>query len=143
MEMTQSELKKRSDYSPITGCWIWTRAQRAGYGAVYVNGKKESAHRVAYRLYIGEIPVGLCVCHTCDNPLCVNPDHLFLGTHSDNMKDAYAKGRLILPTSGRFKKGHVPHNAGISMERAAMVKRAIERGKVGRRFNQGCYQESD
>lgn len=77
-------------------CWEWTAALRNGYGAFKINKKIYSAHRVSWELANGKIPANLFVCHKCDNPKCVNPDHLFLGTRSDNMKDAFKKGRLNL-----------------------------------------------
>ncbi|MEN6512251.1 MAG: HNH endonuclease [Chloroherpetonaceae bacterium] len=76
------------------GCWIW-KAQifPTGYGSFYLNGKSILAHRASYLLFKGEIPNGMCICHKCDNPSCVNPDHLFLGTHKDNALDRSSKGR--------------------------------------------------
>jgi DNA-binding Xre family transcriptional regulator len=75
-------------------CWLWTGARRPlGYGALKVDGHVLHAHRVAYELVYGEIPAELVVLHTCDNPPCVNPAHLRLGTRSDNTRDMYAKGR--------------------------------------------------
>jgi hypothetical protein len=75
-------------------CWLWTRGKTSdGYGTFRVNGKPELAHRFSYRTHNGMIPSGILVCHTCDETRCVNPDHLFLGTQNDNMKDMAAKGR--------------------------------------------------
>ncbi len=75
-------------------CWIWTACTtRFGYGAVQVNGRNVHAQRVAYELHYGPIPVGLCVMHKCDNPPCVRPEHLMVGTLADNCRDMHAKGR--------------------------------------------------
>lgn len=78
-------------------CWLWTaRRNRSGYGEVGVPGDRTRlAHRVAWSLLRGEIPPGLAVLHACDTPACVNPDHLRLGTHSDNMADMVARGRQL------------------------------------------------
>lgn len=75
-------------------CWLWTSyLDKCGYGHFKLNQKTEQAHRVSYRLYVGEIPEGMCVCHKCDTPDCVNPNHLFIGTQLDNVEDREKKGR--------------------------------------------------
>ena len=76
------------------GCWKWIGAKfHRGYGRVNSGGKMLRANRVAYEISKGDIPVGMVVCHKCDVPLCVNPDHLFLGTIKDNVDDMIRKGR--------------------------------------------------
>jgi hypothetical protein len=76
------------------GCWEWTgNIIGNGYGQMVFCNKREHAHRVSWQLFRGEIPPGQMVCHTCDNPICVNPEHLFLSDHSGNMKDKVNKSR--------------------------------------------------
>lgn len=76
------------------GCWLWTAAKfRFGHGAFQLNGQACKAHRIAYELTYGPIPAGMLVCHQCDNPSCVRPDHLWLGTIKDNNNDRHTKGR--------------------------------------------------
>lgn len=81
-----------------SGCLIWKASSNPdGYGWMRYEGTIELSHRVAWQIKNGPIPDGLFVLHSCDNPPCCNPQHLFLGTHLDNMKDMWAKGRKISP----------------------------------------------
>lgn len=75
------------------GCWEWIGPTYRGYGRLWHNGKTIRAHRASWLIHRGDIPSGMFVCHRCDNPKCVKPDHLFLGTHQDNMNDKVQKGR--------------------------------------------------
>ena len=92
--MTEEQFKKSYTMNTATGCWIWSGfGLKAGYGRAWMNGRSILAHRVAYGLWVGPIPKGLFVLHRCDNPPCINPDHLWLGTLGDNNRDRDQKGR--------------------------------------------------
>lgn len=83
-------------------CWLWTGHKGGGgYGHIRQGGKERLAHRVSYEMAYGSIPGGLDVLHRCDNPACVRPDHLWLGTHTENMADMAAKGRNKQPSGER------------------------------------------
>ncbi len=89
------------------GCWGWIgESTDNGYGRFRVDGRKVLAHRFAYALLIGPIPNDLFVLHKCDNPPCCNPDHLFLGTKSDNSRDCMEKGRYV---NAQSLKTHCAH----------------------------------
>lgn len=101
------------------GCWLWTASTNtSGYGQIINDfGKMKLASHISYEIYNGAIPDRLQVLHTCDNPLCVNPNHLWLGTHADNMQDRHDKGR------DSMRKGHPSH------PHRKMTKENIQRAK--------------
>lgn len=83
-----------SQVAKSDGCWLWQGSrQRLGYGVFSYARRWAFAHRLSWMVHGGTIPEGLCICHRCDNPRCVRPDHLFLGTQADNMRDKVSKGR--------------------------------------------------
>ena len=109
------------------GCWEWNAAlNNKGYGVIGTGVGKEImyAHRLSYELHNGNIPDGMEVCHTCDNPNCVSPKHLFLGTHQDNMDDCSSKGRArgsrvlsdneVLLINMRLKRGHLQKDIALN-----------------------------
>lgn len=108
-------------------CWEWSRLRdKDGYGETNYKGRRVMAHRVSWQLSNGPIPAGFCVCHTCDNPPCVNPSHLFLGTPADNNRDRSLKGRTGTPNA-RFSPQEV-------LEIRASFAECGSLSEVGRRF---------
>ena len=119
-------------------CWLWSRYRNAcGYGVLGVGGKATAlAHRSCYAVYVSEIPEGVQVLHTCDTPACVNPAHLFLGTHQDNMADMYRKGR------GNKVRGVKHRSAKLSEEDVYKIRERLATGRetlteISKDFNVG------
>lgn len=131
-------------------CWLWQGAlDISGYGRFWCHGNDFKSHRFAWILARGEIPDGMCVLHRCDNPQCVNPDHLFLGTNADNTRDMLEKGRgrggrksrLSSVDVSRIKKMHVPFLFTIDDIAAALKKpRSLVCSALyyNRKFNNAC-----
>lgn len=124
-------------------CAPWTGGKnKRGYGAFNVFARRVDAHRFSYMAFRGPIPPGIFVCHKCDNPPCVRPDHLFLGTHSDNMKDAANKGRISPPRriknpnwvrpSRKIENPNTKPGAKITKEIAADIKVRLANNETGR-----------
>lgn len=102
------------------GCWEWTGATtHNGYGSFTVDGRGVRAHRYSWRLHYGDDPGRMLVCHTCDNPKCVRPDHLFLGTTVQNERDKVAKGRHNEQQKTHCPRGHeyTPENTYVRPDR--------------------------
>ena len=87
-------LEDNSEKIPIAGCWLWKKyTNKQGYGTMKFKGSMQLTHRISYSIFIEPIPETLLVLHRCDNPSCINPHHLWLGTNTDNVKDKVIKGR--------------------------------------------------
>lgn len=136
MEKAMQEIKDRfmSKVEMVTesGCWIWmastlipsakSKGNRVAYGCFTVGKKSISAHRASYKFFVGYIPDGMSVCHSCDIPLCVNPSHLFIGSHKDNMQDMVKKGRAKQCVEHQFKRGHLHHSAKLTLQQVCEIR---------------------
>jgi len=120
------------------GCIEWTGYRMPyGYGVIYWNGANRLTHRVSYELYHGNLDSNAIVCHRCDNPPCVKPEHLFAGTHADNVRDKVRKGRQ--PTGPR--KTHCRNGHAYSPENVLMVLGKYRRCKICNSDSRRRWQE--
>lgn len=119
---------------PNTGCWYYLGGtHRSGYGSIrlpFPSRSQVSVHRLSYEHFVGPIPDGMCVCHKCDVRICVNPDHLFLGTHRDNMLDKVNKGRC------NARHGSTHHYSTLDEETVAEILVSNEpQVSIAKRYN--------
>lgn len=119
--------------NPTSECWEWQGNKRNGYGRTIVGSRKDgtrksiSAHRLSYEVYNGKIPDGYFVCHKCDNPCCINPNHLFVGTRQDNIDDREAKHRNVV-------------KIGEEQPRAKLTKKIVKDARWERAYKKTSFQ---
>lgn len=128
---------ERIDNHEPDRCWNWTGHKAGGalkYGRFFYDGRLQQANRVSYMIHIGPIPDGMEVCHNCDNSLCVNPHHLWVGTHQQNLQDCSRKGRIVtsLPSSGKYNRQKL--DADQVLEVVDLLKQGWTHGALGERF---------
>lgn len=124
------------------GCWGWLASKdRKGYGKHCLPKTKRPflAHRIAYEMVIGPIPTGLWVLHRCDNPSCVNPSHLWIGNHSDNMRDCYEKGRHVAQHSELMRRGSAHGMSKLNEEQVVQIR---HKWSAGSSVKELCHEFS-
>lgn len=150
------ELRFWSKVNRTDSCWEWIASRNSqGYGHFMLDGHIHLAHRVVWVMTHGEWPGELCVCHHCDNPSCVNPDHLFLGTRADNNRDRDLKGRYNAPgvqemlrrMPHRRVRGERCHSAKLSESDVRVIRRRVLQGEpmrsIAREYGVGKTAISD
>lgn len=124
------------EITDLLNCWRWTACtNQNGYGRINVNRKMLLAHRVSYELYYGPIPKGKLVCHHCDVPSCVRPDHLFIGTQQDNMNDMLAKKRDTTVKGEKHGRSKITKNDVLAIR--ALYKNGIGYKELSQQFDTG------
>ena len=139
-ELAKTRLLSRVEKTD--SCWLWRGALNSrGYGSMGFMKRGWLAHRLSYTVFKGDIPDGLFVCHSCDNPPCVNPDHLWVGTASDNQRDAVSKGRAAFIDSPHFRlRSHCKYGHEYSV--VGVFEYVKSDGRVSRSCME-CRRDSD
>jgi len=128
--MTKEKILGNYQPIPYCGCHIWdSHLGIGGYGQVWFKRKIHRVHRLMYEFKKGPIPEGMVICHTCDTPSCVNPDHLFLGTQKDNIQDCINKGR-----NGKGYRGHNAGTAKLTEEQVSEIRSLLKEGVMHRKI---------
>lgn len=118
-------------------CWLWKSAlHHSGYGLFGMDGRMQTASRVAYKLLVGPIPPDMCVLHACDNPRCVKPSHLFLGTQLENMRDMTTKGRNHETKKTHCPRGHAYTKLNTYLSPSKKGRTCRECGRIAQRAYQ-------
>lgn len=121
-------------------CWVWKASKTwHGYGRFWFNRKHISAHRMSWFLYKGKIPKRLFVCHKCDNPPCVNPAHLWIGTAQDNVIDKFKKGRHIVEN----RQGNKSHNKKLTEQKVKEIRQLYYLGHYTQEKLANVYKVSN
>lgn len=127
------------------GCWVWKgETGRYGRGRIHAEGRYVQASHLSYRINRGAIPSGLFVLHSCDNPNCINPDHLFLGTQTDNMRDMARKGRGYLQKHPEKTQGEKHPMHKLTTDQVLMIRstKGVKHGVLAKTFGV-CRQSID
>lgn len=136
-------LEMNTSPEPMSGCFLWTGfVNRQGYGRIRWQGRNELVHRLSYELSTGVHPGAKFVCHKCDNPSCLNPDHLFLGTAKDNNKDRASKGRNMKGYWGGAHPRAILTDAQVVQIRIEYVKHSRDHGTPALARKHGVTQQT-
>lgn len=126
----------RIDIKGEDECWLWQGTiHKGGYGELSINNKNLKTHRMSWEFFRGEIPPELEVCHTCDVRHCCNPNHLWLGTHKENMEDRRNKGNHREELNGEYKRGFTVHSREKINSIFDMYESGMERADIARQLN--------